>query len=192
MGGKLSVVLERLWVAYAERVFDDELTVVVAGLDNSGKTSLLHRLEGGYFVQHPPTKRSYAKKILMDDVNFHVWDVGSLESADELLQYRTPECAGILFVVDSVDEPRIEDARDALEDLLECDDVRDGSMPVAVLLNKTDRPEALPIRALIARLGLDEHGRSRRGDVADVEVFPCSVLKSSGMREPFLWIAERA
>ncbi|PWA21448.1 hypothetical protein CCH79_00003316 [Gambusia affinis] len=92
------------------------LHVVVIGLDSAGKTSLLYRLKLKEFVKTIPTKGFNTEKIKVAvgasrATNFQVWDVGGQEKLRPLWKSYTRRTDGIVFVVDSTEVERLEEAK---------------------------------------------------------------------------------
>lgn len=92
------------------------LHVVVIGLDSAGKTSLLYRLKFKEFVQSVPTKGFNTEKIRVPlggsrGITFQVWDVGGQEKLRPLWRSYTRRTDGLVFVVDSAETERLEEAR---------------------------------------------------------------------------------
>ncbi|RHN53418.1 putative small GTPase superfamily, ARF/SAR type, P-loop containing nucleoside triphosphate hydrolase [Medicago truncatula] len=53
-----------------------EIGVVMVGLDNAGKTTILYKLQIGKVVSTIPTIGFNAEKVEYKNVDFIVWDVG--------------------------------------------------------------------------------------------------------------------
>nr|VZI25113.1 unnamed protein product [Spirometra erinaceieuropaei] len=65
---------------------------------------------------------------------------------------------GLVFVVDSSDRERIDEAREELQGMLNEDELRDAAL--LVFANKQDLPNAMPASEITERLGLCAlHGR---------------------------------
>ncbi|KAL7057239.1 hypothetical protein AAHC03_019191 [Spirometra sp. Aus1] len=65
---------------------------------------------------------------------------------------------GLVFVVDSNDRERIDEAREELQGMLNEDELRDAAL--LVFANKQDLPNAMPASEITQRLGLTAlHGR---------------------------------
>ncbi|XP_031232007.1 ADP-ribosylation factor-like protein 4D [Mastomys coucha] len=122
------------------------LHVVVIGLDSAGKTSLLYRLKFKEFVQNVPINGFNTKKIFVPlgashGITFQVWDVGGQEKLRPLWHSYTHRTDGLLFVVDSAETERLEEARMELHRISKASD--NQGVPVLVLANKQDQPGAL-------------------------------------------------
>ncbi|CAJ0968233.1 unnamed protein product [Ranitomeya imitator] len=95
------------------------LHIVILGLDCAGKTTVLYRLQFNEFVNTVPTKGFNTEKIKVPlgnskSVTIHFWDVGGQEKLRPLWKSYTRCTDGIVFVVDSVDAERMEEAKTEL------------------------------------------------------------------------------
>jgi len=127
------------------------------GLDSSGKTTVLYRLKYNQYMNTAPTIGFNCEKFRINGSAYAVWDVGGQEKLRPLWRSYTRCTDGIIFVVDSTKEDRLEEAK--LELLKICkSNNKSGHIPVLVLANKQDLPSALDETKLEAALGLKELG----------------------------------
>ncbi|XP_030076279.1 ADP-ribosylation factor-like protein 4D [Microcaecilia unicolor] len=137
------------------------LHVVVIGLDSAGKTSLLYRLKFKEFVKSVPTKGFNMEKIKVPVGNsrvitFQVWDVGGQEKLRPLWKSYTRRTDGMVFVVDSAEVERMEEAKVELHKITRTSE--NQGVPVLVLANKQDLPTALSVTEVEKLLALHELG----------------------------------
>jgi len=103
--------------------------VILLGLDNAGKTTLLHRLRTGRIQQHafPPTDRpsAAANRFKYQGVSFASWDLGGHEVVRHLWadyiaseQQSNRNRMAIMFLIDAADHERIEEAGYELDHLI--------------------------------------------------------------------------
>ncbi|KAM3310021.1 hypothetical protein ACQJBY_030987 [Aegilops geniculata] len=88
-----------------------EMRVVMLGLDSAGKTTILYRLHLGEVLQTVPTVGFNVEKVQYKNVAFTVWDVGGQEKLRQLWRMYLSNSDALIYVVDSLDRERIEDAR---------------------------------------------------------------------------------
>ncbi|XP_060111470.1 ADP-ribosylation factor-like protein 4D [Heteronotia binoei] len=155
------------------------LHVVVVGLDAAGKTSLLYRLKFQEFVKSVPTKGFNMEKIRVPlggsrAITFQVWDVGGQEKLRPLWKSYTRCTDGLVFVVDSTEAERLEEARVELHRIARASD--NQGVPVLVLANKQDAAEALSVAEVEKGLGLHELGASTLSHIQG-----CSALSGLGL-----------
>ncbi|XP_069968403.1 uncharacterized protein Arl4 isoform X2 [Bactrocera oleae] len=129
------------------------------GLDSAGKTTALYRLKFDQYLNTVPTIGFNCEKVQgilgkAKGIQFLVWDVGGQEKLRPLWRSYTRCTDGILFVVDSVDVERMEEAKMELMRTAKCPD--NQGVPVLILANKQDLPGARSPKELEKLLGLHE------------------------------------
>merc|ERR1719451_67662 len=112
-----------------------DMRILMVGLDAAGKTTILYKLKLGEVVTTIPTIGFNVESIEYKNINFTVWDVGGQDKIRKLWRYYYENTQGLIFVVDSSDRDRIEDAREELTKILNEDEMRD-----AVLLTTKIKP----------------------------------------------------
>ncbi|XP_068566879.1 ADP-ribosylation factor-like 4ab [Cebidichthys violaceus] len=136
------------------------LHIVILGLDCAGKTTVLYRLRFNEFVNTVPTKGFNTEKIKVSlgggqrTASFHFWDVGGQEKLRPLWRSYTRCADGIVFVVDSVDAERIEEAKTELHKITRL--TENQGVPVLVVANKQDLRNSLSMAEMESMLALGE------------------------------------
>ncbi len=153
--------------------------VVVIGLDSAGKTSLLYRLKLKEFVETIPTKGFNTEKIKVPvgngrAITFQVWDVGGQEKLRPLWKSYTRRTDGLVFVVDSTEVERMEEAKVELHKITRTSE--NQGVPVLVLANKQDLPVALPVSDVEKVLSVHELSASTLHHVQG-----CSAVDGQGL-----------
>ncbi|XP_028835021.1 ADP-ribosylation factor-like 4aa [Denticeps clupeoides] len=126
--------------------FFHSLHIAIVGLDSAGKTTVLYRLRFDEFVNTVPTKGFNSEKVRVAlggsrAVTFHLWDVGGQEKLRPLWKSYTRGTDGIVFVVDSVDAERMEEAKTELHKIARSPE--NQGVPVLVVANKQDLRNSL-------------------------------------------------
>ncbi|VDM60164.1 unnamed protein product [Angiostrongylus costaricensis] len=111
------------------------------GLDNAGKTTVLYKLKLGEATTTIPTIGFNLETVEYRNVSFTVWDVGGQQRIRALWKYYFRDTDAIIFVVDSADRERIEEARQELHSLIDDPELRDKLL--LVFANKQDMPNAM-------------------------------------------------
>jgi len=137
----------------------EERRIVMVGLDAAGKTTILYKLKLGEVVTTIPTIGFNVEVVEYRNISFTVWDIGGQDKIRKLWRHYYSGTHGVIFVVDSSDRDRVEDAREELSKLLSEEEMREAAL--LVLANKQDLPNAMPAGEVSQKLGLDEL-RSRR------------------------------
>ena len=130
-----------------------ETRVLMLGLDAAGKTTVLYKLKLGEHVTTIPTIGFNVETIEYKGFNMNVWDVGGQDRIRALWRHYFHNTQGLIFVVDSNDVARTDEARDELHKLLEEDELRDAIL--LVYANKQDLPNAIKPQELANKLRLN-------------------------------------
>ncbi len=85
-------------------------------------------------------------------ISFTVWDVGGQNKIRALWRHYYQNTQGVIFVIDSNDRERIEDAREELQKMLNEDELRDAVL--LVFANKQDLPNAMTAAEITDKLQL--------------------------------------
>lgn len=191
-----------------------EYSILLLGLDNAGKTTLLEQAKAAHSPHlHPnlktvPTVGQNVSTITLPDLYLKIWDVGGQHSLRGLWQHYYASCHAIIFVIDSTDvgdadisklssstpttaadTGRLEECRMVLEDVLQNADAE--GVPLLVLANKQDREDCVEVvrikEGFVRRVFEGEKG----GSVRDSRVLPCSALTGTGVEEAVDWVCSR-
>ncbi|XP_050170147.1 ADP-ribosylation factor-like protein 2 isoform X2 [Myiozetetes cayanensis] len=132
-----------------------ELRLLVLGLDNAGKTTLLKRLNGEDVGGTSPTLGFNIKTLEHRGFQLHVWDVGGQSSLRSYWRNYFESTDGLVWVVDSSDRQHLQ---------------RLAGATLLVFANKQDLPGALPAGAIRQALDLDSI-RSHRWRIQGCSAF---------------------
>ncbi|CAE7656822.1 ARF1 [Symbiodinium necroappetens] len=124
----------------------------MVGLDAAGKTTILYKLKLGEVVTTIPTIGFNVETVEYKNLSFTVWDVGGQDKIRPLWRHYYQGTNGLIYVVDSNDRDRIEDAREELNKMLNEDEMRDAVL--LVFANKQDLPNAMTAAEVTEKLGL--------------------------------------
>uniref|UniRef100_A0A6S9DTD2 Uncharacterized protein n=1 Tax=Heterosigma akashiwo TaxID=2829 RepID=A0A6S9DTD2_HETAK len=159
-----------------------EVRILILGLDNAGKTTILYRLQNDSdeVIQTVPTIGFNVETLQYKNIKFQVWDLGGQTSIRPYWRCYYPNTDAIIFVVDSADAERVHVARQELSAMLEEEDLRDAIL--LVFANKQDQRGALNAAQISESLGLSEI-RNRQWSIQET-----SALKGNGLYEGFDWL----
>ncbi|KAI6649043.1 hypothetical protein LOD99_6766 [Oopsacas minuta] len=164
-------------------ISNSQSRIVMVGLDNSGKTTILYRIKLKEKVDTVPTIGFNVETVtLVNNVSFLVWDVTGQEKVRPLWKHYTSGADGIMFAVDSCDRLRFEEARRELIFLLEDPELR--GVPLIILANKQDCKE----RATPAEVG-ESLGVNRLSD-REWHIQGTSAMTGDGLPDAFLMLSK--
>ncbi|CCF59548.1 hypothetical protein KAFR_0H01380 [Kazachstania africana CBS 2517] len=170
----------------------EQYSVLILGLDNAGKTTFLEQLKKQYDIASksadrikPTVGQNVAIIPINKSINLKIWDIGGHESLRSMWSNYYPNCHGIIFVVDSTDNLRINECKDALTKLITDDNVE--GIPILMLANKQDRPDTMEIQDIKEIFNqIAEHFNAR-----DSRVLPMSALNGDGVKDALDWLQVR-
>lgn len=166
--------------------------ILFLGLDNAGKTTLLHMLRDNKLIQHTPTHHPNSEELVMGGIKFHAFDLGGHAAARKLWREYFLAVDGIVFLIDAADGERMQEAKKELDALMLEPDLE--QVPFLVLGNKVDAESAISELQLREVFGL--HQTTGKGKVAlhentrPVEVFMCSIVERQGYGDGLRWLAQ--
>eukprot|EP01071_Lankesteria_metandrocarpae_P010188 Lankesteria_metandrocarpae@DN5307_c0_g1_i1.p1 len=176
MGSLFSSVFNTLSNIFGGR----ECRILILGLDNAGKTTILYRLHASEVVQTIPTIGFNLETIQHKNVKLQVWDLGGQTSIRPYWRYYYHNTNAIIYVVDSADSERLEDSKRELHSMLDEDELK--GVALAVFANKQDLPGVMTAAEISERLELTSI-KSRQW-----AIFQSSALKGTGIVEGLDWV----
>ncbi len=107
------------------------------GLDAAGKTTILYKLKLNDNVNTIPTVGFNVESVVYKNVKFNVWDVGGQDKIRPLWRHYYTGTQGLIFVVDSADTDRLDEARQELHKIINDREMKDSV--ILVFANKQDQ-----------------------------------------------------
>jgi small GTP-binding protein len=188
---KLSHVLQ--W--FFNGTSNKEAKLVLLGLDNAGKTTILHRFNDSSnstttsrtalrTIQTIPTVGFNVESVTVGRITFSVWDLGGQSCVRNIWKHYYEGVYAVIFVIDCSDcEQRLMEAKTVLQNVL-CDDRLDN-VPLLVYANKRDVESSKTGEEIIQELELDKLLKNRLWTLQE------SVgLTGEGLAEGLDWIVK--
>lgn len=132
---------------------DKHAKILMLGLDAAGKTTVLYKLKLNEVLTTIPTIGFNVETVKPGkNVTFTVWDIGGQDKIRVLWKHYFVGTEGLVYVIDSTDKSRFDEARDELNWILESEEML--GVPLVVMANKQDMPNACSPSEVVDKLGL--------------------------------------
>ncbi|XP_039211805.1 putative ADP-ribosylation factor-like protein 5C isoform X2 [Crotalus tigris] len=113
-----------------------EHKVIIIGLDNAGKTTILYQFLMNEVVHTSPTIGSNVEEITQHKTHFLMWDIGGQENLRSTWNTYYSNTEFIILVIDSTDRERLTVTKEELYKMLAHEDLRNAA--VLIFANKQD------------------------------------------------------
>jgi len=158
-----------------------EVRILMVGLDNAGKTTILYRIKMGKVVRTIPTVGFNVETLCWKNLNLSVWDAGGQEKIRRLWRHYFYNVEGLIYVIDSNDRARVDEARDELHSLLNENDIKNSK--ILVFANKQDLPNSMRLQEISRKLNLHQLPNSRKWFIQS----SCA-LSGDGIEDGVSWL----
>uniref|UniRef100_UPI00358EC8CB ADP-ribosylation factor-like protein 5B isoform X2 n=1 Tax=Myxine glutinosa TaxID=7769 RepID=UPI00358EC8CB len=150
----MGVLFAKLW-----RLFNnEEHKVIIVGLDNAGKTTILYQFLMSEVVHTSPTIGSNVEEIVVKNTHFVMWDIGGQESLRSSWNTYYTNTEFVILVIDSTDRERLAITKEELYRMMSHEDLRKAS--VLIFANKQDMKgcmTAAEISQYLKLTGIKDH-----------------------------------
>jgi len=174
MGNGISKILDKIFGS-------KEMRLLMLGLDAAGKTTILYNLKLEQDVTTIPTVGFNVETVTYKNTKFNVWDVGGQDKIRPLWRHYFSGTQGLVFVIDSSDRDRLDEARTELARIIQDREMKDALL--LVFANKQDVPGAMRPDELSRRLKLDEIAKNHLWKVE-----PSCATTGEGIFEGLAWL----
>ncbi|KIE02786.1 ADP-ribosylation factor family protein, partial [Metarhizium majus ARSEF 297] len=166
------------------RLKDKEMRILMLGLDNAGKTTIVKKIMGEDVNTVSPTLGFIIKTIDYDGYKLNIWDVGGQKTLRSYWRNYFEKTDALIWVVDATDRLRIDDCRDELHGLLLEERLSGASL--LILANKTDVEGCMDEQEIRKALRLDEI-RTHQWNI-----LRCSAMTGENLQEGLAWVVADA
>jgi len=159
-----------------------KVRILMLGLDNGGKTSVINKLKNSDEVETVPTVGFNVEKIRFKNLILSVWDVGGQDKIRPLWRHYFTGTDAIVWVVDSSDHERLDESRQELHLLMRENEVK--ACFLLIFANKSDKEYAMNLEEVKEVLCLDKLGKHK----------PCYIqqtcaISGEGILEGLTWLS---
>eukprot|EP00938_MAST-03A_sp_MAST-3A-sp1_P007259 g7259.t1 len=168
------------WIASIFGGFKEEKRILMLGLDAAGKTTVLYKLKLGEIEHTVPTIGFNVESVTYKNIEFCVWDVGGQEKLRSLWRHYYENTDGLIFIVDSADKGRFNEAKRTLQNIVSNDLMK--HVPVLIYANKQDMPNAHNASMIADKVGT-QYLRNK------TYIQPASALTGDGLYEGLDWLS---
>ena len=164
---------------------EKEVRILILGLDNAGKTTILRKFCGESVDTIEPTLGFNIKTLEHKTYQLNVWDVGGQKTIRSYWRNYFERTDGLIWVVDSADRARLEVCRTELINLLAQEKLAGASL--LIFSNKQDVQGALAADEIAAALGLKDNVsfENRHWSIRG-----CSAMTGEGLVEGMDWMVD--
>ncbi|XP_025851571.2 putative ADP-ribosylation factor-like protein 5C isoform X2 [Vulpes vulpes] len=163
---------------------NQEHKVIIVGLDNAGKTTILYQFLMNEVIHTSPTIGSNVEEIVLQKTHFLMWDIGGQEALRSTWNSYYSNTEFIILVIDSTDRDRLLTTREELHKMLAHEALRDAS--VLIFANKQDMKNSMTtveISQFLTLSAIKDHPWHIQG---------CCALTGEGLPAGLQWMHSQA
>ncbi|XP_008111756.1 putative ADP-ribosylation factor-like protein 5C [Anolis carolinensis] len=160
-----------------------EHKVIIIGLDNAGKTTILYQFLMNEVVHTSPTIGSNVEEIVMRKTHFLMWDIGGQETLRSTWNTYYSNTEFVILVIDSTDRERLTMTKEELYKMLAHEDLRNAA--VLIFANKQDIKNSMStseISKFLTLSSIKDHPWHIQG---------CCALTGEGLPAGLEWMVSR-
>ena len=156
--------------------------IIILGVQNAGKTTILYRLSIGQLVKTTPTIGSNVEEITYNNVKLQAWDLGGQESTRSVWSVYYVNTDAVIYVIDTHDE-NYDDSKTQFYKLLENETLKNAV--ILIYANKQDLPGAKNVADIIRIYELD----TIKDHIWHIQ--PCSATTGEGLITGMKWLSDQ-
>lgn len=162
---------------------DQEFKILIVGLHNAGKTTILYKLSLGEVVVTSPTIGSNVEQVDHNNVKFQVWDLGGQENLRSSWDTYYAGTSAVIYVIDAADETNALVSQMEFQNVVNHADLEESS--ILVLANKADLPNAKSDAEITEAFQLHDLKKH------DWRLQRCCALTGDGLEEGLDWLTAK-
>ncbi|XP_074834959.1 putative ADP-ribosylation factor-like protein 5C [Carettochelys insculpta] len=160
-----------------------EHKVIIVGLDNAGKTTILYQFLMNEVVHTSPTIGSNVEEIVLQKTHFLMWDIGGQETLRSTWNTYYSNTEFVILVIDSTDRERLTVTKEELYRMLAHEDLQNAA--VLIFANKQDVKNSMTtseISKVLTLSSIKDHPWHIQG---------CCALTGEGLPAGLEWMKSR-
>ncbi|KAJ9456269.1 ADP-ribosylation factor-like protein 2 [Diplonema papillatum] len=162
---------------------EKEMRILMLGLDNAGKTTIVKKFNNEDINTISPTLGFNIQSLQYKEYTLNIWDVGGQQTLRSYWRNYFEQTDALIWVVDSHDETRLGDCKRELAVLLQEEKLAGATL--LIFMNKQDLPSALPKEKIIDLLSLRDLSGNRH-----INIVGCSAVTGQGLEEGIDWVVQ--
>ena len=162
---------------------DMQFKIIIVGMNNAGKTTILYKLALDEVIVTEPTIGSNVEEVQHQNLRLQVWDLGGQENLRAAWDAYYANTHAVIFVIDSADDSQVQTAKAEFLTMLVHQELRDAVL--LIFANKADMPTARSTQELTQIYGFDEIQDH------DWNIQPCCALTGDGLAEGLDWLSAK-
>jgi ADP-ribosylation factor-like protein 6 len=182
-------------LAQAFGLIKEEASIMVIGLDHSGKSCIINQLKKGAAkkgsaeskaadaFEATPTVGFQTEEFAKNNIKFQVYDMSGQSRYRNLWETYYKDAQAIIFVVDSSDKFRVAVAKEELDMLMSHPDVVSNPVPLLVYANKMDISGALSTFQCVEDLELEDKIKDRPWHLVST-----NAVTGKGIENGIVWL----
>ena len=157
--------------------------IIILGMQNAGKTTILYRLSLGQIVKTTPTIGSNVEELTYNNVKFQAQDLCGQESTRSVWDVYYMNTDAVVYVIDSQDDEYFEESKAQFHKLIHNQTLKNAT--ILIFANKQDLPGSKDVNKLVQ----DYEFFKIKDHVWHIQ--PCSALKGEGLVTGIKWLSEQ-
>ncbi len=157
-----------------------EMRILILGLDNAGKTTIVKKFNGQDIHSISPTLGFQINTLYFSNYKLSIWDVGGQISIRTYWRNFFEKTDGLIWVIDSSDKYRLEICKKELHELLKQERLLGSTL--LIFYNKSDIKGSMSLKEIKDFLDLDKI-RSRHW-----AILPSSAITGKGLYQGISWL----
>lgn len=175
----MGLLFAKIWSLFT----NEEHKIVIVGLDNAGKTTILYQFLMNEVVHTSPTIGSNVEEVVWKNIHFIMWDIGGQESLRAAWNTYYSNTEFVILVVDSTDRERLSITKEELYKMLAHDDLQKAA--VLIFANKQDLKGSMSAAEISQQLNLTSVKTHRW------QIQSCCALTGEGLYQGLEWICSQ-